>query len=293
MTNDIINSNVRIAISPLAYERLRLAKDREMLCDYNNGKIYIKNGDNIYDITSKIKETIVREGMSVNNCTVFIEDIGNVQVGDAISHIMYNLINITDKGSESGELISGYNVDFTSITNKDKLIQIVGFSSAADNTIPVKIGDTIEWRPYSSGEDTDVHVYDVEPIENTLQLLGKQVQRTNELDHDIQLNIYTPVVRSEYFHFKWKLNTSYDFNLELIFQPNIIFEYSSDAAVDKGCTYIFDFDTFNYGQSWLVKKTKYNQDTYTESIVNAIKDRVYNKDEVNALISWLTPEDQG
>lgn len=294
MNNDITDSNVRIAVSPLPYERIQLAKERELLCDYNNGRIYIKNGENVYDITSKIKEAITNEGMLIDKCTVFVQDLGTILIGDALEHIMHSLINITDIGSEPGELVTGYNVDFMSITNKDKKIQLVGFSNAADNTVPVKLGDTITWKTYSSGGGggggEDLVVYDVSPDMGILQLLGKQIQRTSGLASSMTVQVYPPVCGSQYFAFKWRLDTS-AYPLVLEFQPNVVFEYKSDASVDSGSTYVFEFETYNYGQSWLVKKTKYNQDSYTNALVDAISPKVYTKDEVNALISWLTPED--
>ena len=295
MNNDITNSNVRIAVTPLPYERIQLAKERELLCDYNNGRIYIKNGENVYDITSKIKEAIVQEGMSIDNCTVFVQDLGTIVIGDALEHIMHSLINITDLGTEPGELVTGYNVDFMSITNKDKKIQLVGFSTAADDTVPVKLGDTITWKSYSSGGGgggggEDLVVYDVSPDMGILQLLGKKIQRTSGLSSSMTIQVYPPVCGNQYFSFKWRLYTSI-YPLILEFQPNVVFEYRSDATVDTGSTYVFEFETYNYGQSWLVKKTKYNQDNYTDALVNAISPKVYTKEEVNALISWLTPEE--
>ena len=49
---------IRIPVVPLSYANKNLALDNEIMIDYENGDILIKNGDNAVSMSEKIKEKI-------------------------------------------------------------------------------------------------------------------------------------------------------------------------------------------------------------------------------------------
>jgi hypothetical protein len=282
----ITNNNTRIAVTPLAIEHIALAENRELICDYNEGKLYIKNGDNLYDITSKVIETITRDGAAIDKCTVIVEGVGRVYIGTALSQIMNSLIDIVDVGTEPEQIMAGYQIDYITITNKNKKIQLAGFANAPDNTVATKVGDTLQWLPPQGGEG--VTVYEVIPENNILQMLNKAVQHTSNLD-DTYLNLEVrmpPIVASEYFVFRWRLDT-HNYAVDLDFSENVGFEYATDGIVEENSTYVFEFETYDHGMTWLAKMTKFHQPKYDQTIINTVLPMFYTKEQIEAFLSWI------
>ena len=281
----ITTNNTRIAVTPLAIEHIALAENRELICDYNAGKLYIKNGDNLYDITSKVIETISREGMAIDNCTVVVEGVGLIKIGRALSQIMNSLIDITDVGTEPEQILAGYQIDYITITNKNKKIQIAGFANAPDNTVATKVGDTLQWLPPQGGEG--VTVYEVIPEDGIVQLLNKAVQHTSNSDTFSNLEVrMPPIVASEYFTFRWRLDTG-DFGADLDFSESVGFEYATDGVIEDHSTYVFEFETYDHGITWLAKMTKFHQPKYDQTIIDLMLPKFYTKEQIDALMSWI------
>ena len=287
----ITNNNTRIAVTPLAIEHISLAEERELICDYNQGKLYIKVGDTLYDITAKVIEVITNEGTEIDNCTVYIDGVGRIKIGAAMNHIMNSLIDIVDLGTEPEQIIAGYQLDLITITNKNKKIQLAGFQSAPDNTVPTKVGDNLKWLPVQGG--TEVTVYEVTPGEHGLQMLNKPVQHTSNLDTFQKIDVHMPVmITSEYFSFRWRLDTG-DYGLDLDFAQNVGFEYETDGVVSEHSTYVFTFETYDHGVTWLAKMCKFQQPKYVQTIVDAVAPKFYTKEQIEAFLSWVVYDDTG
>ena len=94
-----MSNNVRIPVKPLSIEHIQLAEDRELICDYEKGKLYLKYNDKIVDITKELADRLIEEGMPIDKCTINIEGLGVVDLSQAITHIMSNVIKITNVGT--------------------------------------------------------------------------------------------------------------------------------------------------------------------------------------------------
>ena len=294
-----INNNTRISVTPLSIEHLRLAKDKELICDYSRGTLYIKSKDKLMNITDKLKELLIREGMNLDYCPITIEGIGTINLAVAMSHIMSNLISITDMGSEPGQMISGYDLDYTTLTNKNKKLQLVGFEDAPNGSIPMKVGDLLVWRSLTGvipGEDDDEiggssdMVYTINPENNIVAMQQKSVQHTSNLDENsTDLEIRMPTCDTQYYMFKWRLDTS-NYDTTVTFPESVGFEYDDDNIIETNSIYVYTFETWNYGRTWFAKRIKYNKPTYADSILEAINPRIYTKDQIDVLLSWIEHE---
>ena len=280
-----MNNNVRIPVKPLPMEHIQLAENRELICDYANAKLYIKYDDKLVDITQELGKHLIEEGMPIGKCTLEVEGLGTVDLSYAIDHIISNLMKITDVGNQETQIISGFNIDYGSITNKNKKLQIVGFDSAPNGTSPYKINGSLVWATSASAAG-ETNVYDVVPKENSLQLSANSVQHTSNLDSNLDLKVSMPIVSTKYFKIRWRLDTN-DNETTLSFPSNIGWEYDDSEIVEINSIYIFEFETWDFGSTWLGRVTKYNQPTVSEVLLDNIRESVYTKEETEALLSWI------
>lgn len=137
----------RIPIIPLSYSSKHLAKKKELLFDYDKGKLYVVSAEDksiIFDITSQIIAEINKEGVDVNNFVVTIEGIGKVNLSEFLSNLNSNMLQAFEE-----EPIKTYSptvrFDNTSLILFDGQAAINGFTNAKDGTYPVKKDGYVQW----------------------------------------------------------------------------------------------------------------------------------------------------
>ena len=292
-----INNNTRISITPLSIEHIRLAKDKELLCDYARGTLYIKYKDKLMNITDKLKEILIRDGMNLDYCPITIEGMGTINLSVALSHIMNNLVTVTDLGSEPGQIISGYDIDYITLTNKYKKLQIVGFRDAPEGSVPMKVGGLLVWKNINGAipdddEEIGGNADMVETItvgaNGVVQMVQKSVQHTNNLNETNSiLEVKMPNnIETQYYMFKWRLDTA-NYDSSVTFPSSVGFEYDDDDKIEPNSIYVYTFETWDWGQTWFAKRMQYNKPEYAETILNAISPRIYTRDQIDTLLSWI------
>lgn len=154
--NDLEQLNSRIPVQPLPYENRALATERELLVDYKDGKLFVvSDTGQIIDISAKLAE-LVQNGNS-SNSEITIEGLGTVKLARLLELLWENRITFTASEQTGVYLPRNKQVDFKSIEIKDNKIQVSNFDMADNNTIPIKIGDTIYWRRAATADSTELH----------------------------------------------------------------------------------------------------------------------------------------
>ena len=95
----MLNSRARIPVIPLSYADRHLAVEKELVVDYETGKIYIISSQNrevIFDITEIIKKEASEA--AGDNITVEIEGIGHTDIGTILNKLYKS--SITSSNSE-------------------------------------------------------------------------------------------------------------------------------------------------------------------------------------------------
>lgn len=292
-----MNKNSRVPVVPLPIELGGSAINKELVIDYTLGKLYIKTETGLIDITEKLKEQIISGNITLNNSVVYVEGYGNVKLGDFVLNIMTKSLIATNPGEEL-PMIDGYEFDFLSITNKNKKLQIVGYDRALVGSVPYKSTNGLIWQiPESggggSGDGSSVIAYEIPVSEDgKVGLIAKPVQYTSNINSNIMITF--PVIGTSYLKITWKMTTGENTTL-LSFPSNITWELEDDWVVDPSSTYIFIFESFDYGTTWLAKRTKYGKtqgDAYIT--VRRAEETLYTKTEVDQKLSWInenTPQD--
>lgn len=180
-----IADSSRIPIQALPYENKALAENRELLIDYSNGNMYVvSDKGEIIDITAKITKLI--DGSNTSNSEVTIDGLGTIKLGRLLELLWENRMTFSSSEQTSIYLPRGKQVDSKSIVIKDNLIQISNFDGADNNTIPVKIGNTIYWRKAASADSTELSPTqgDGDSIEyknGTLSIVGFDEAHSNQV----------------------------------------------------------------------------------------------------------------
>ena len=276
-----ITEKARIPVIALSYEDKDIAKKKELLVDYKKGGIYVVDAEDrtiIHDLSKLIAENYLNK-IDGNNTYVTIEGIGLVNLADILK-ILYDsriqLINIVDDVISLPKEVS---FDNRSIGIAGYSVEVFGFHNAKPLSIPrvSEDGSRIEWvngvedeRP---GGDIGIaneppggfepplgavqNVLYIYPTEDNIILYNKPQQFTaiNEALLEKYL-IKTPLTQMQYAKFEWRLDTEVDLNL--VWEDNLIWiTPKPEGALIAGSTHIFSMNTWDYGNTWIVRYIGY------------------------------------
>lgn len=269
---------VRFPVIALDYNDKAKAIKYEMIINYSTGDIYINlpNGT-LLDITASIKEQIAN--MQGDNLPVTIEGIGVVTLSTILLSMIQkidNQIDVLDEGQDNiNYLPIPGTLDKASLSQtSDSIIQIKGFNDAGSLTIPRKnsAGTNVEWvsleqmiqdnnEDPNSYDPTDGQSGKVDTIEATngkLYLRLDKKQKTINPRQEV-INVIIETIVDEYGYIDWLLKVGTNVPI-LRFDSNVIFEYNNDTQpVDANAYYLYKFETFDSGTTWLAKYTQFNK----------------------------------
>lgn len=263
-------TNERVPVIPLDYTEKELALKKELILDYTNYRIYVVDSEDrsvIHDLTQVLIDEYLTN-IDGDNVWVTIEGIeGKVNLSQILSDLYKSKIEIVN--TLPSELMTPTNIrfDHTSITVTDNTISMYGFKDAKPLSTPRKgLSGTIEWITGEDDLSPDLkksNVIYIYPNKDQITLFQKNQQYTilSQYVKEDNLDIHLLKTNEEYFQIKWRVDSAIDANISFPDDTtNISWYDGDDNAVDQVnayATYLFTFDTWDYGTSWTIKCESY------------------------------------
>jgi len=263
----------RIPSTPLDYKYKHKAGPNELLVNYDgDGKInrlYITDKDiNFIDITEQIIDLI--NNADAKNSTVNIENYGTVNLQDFVN-LLYNKTNnsvqMIDLGMNIKYIEKENTIDNKSLSIKNKSVQIYGFDTAADNTSPVKIGNTIIWvgnstninnsGDNSSENPTDGNIYSCTTqniVAGKVYLQASLRQKTIFPQRDFR--VILPKTQDEFSQIQWNIKTNNTVPI-ITFSDNCLWKSIANSKLKENVNHIYKFVTYDHGTTWLASSEVY------------------------------------
>lgn len=295
----------------LDYNNKQNAVKKEMIINYSTGDIYIASPNDpsvLIDVTAKIKESV--QNIQGDNIPVTIDGIGVI----TLNKLLIEIINKVDNGLEVEALGSsgikyllkpGSVDDTTIIQDDDSVIKIKGFNEASTLMIPRKGEDGgLEWVTLTqlaqdvanAAQDApnpidglSEKIYTIEATNQKIYLRMDARQKTIN-PQQTNLNVILPVIVDDYANAVWLLQLGNNVP-KLNFDSNVIFEYNGYyQPVNPNSYYLYKFETFDAGATWLGKYRPFNIPLSGSDVDNVkqsyLSDHYYTKEQVDDLISW-------
>ena len=116
----------RLPFRPLSYENVDMAFNRELIADYTNGNLYLKDDTgNIIDLSKKISQTIVESGDIAMYLNVTYTGFDGEETTVTINAAVIDLVNKIKEQQTVIDAITGQETDPGQITIQIKPTQIV------------------------------------------------------------------------------------------------------------------------------------------------------------------------
>lgn len=303
-----ITDQARIPVIALSYDDKDMAKEKELLIDYKNGGIYVVDAEDrniIHDLTKLIAENYLNN-ISGDNTYVNIEGLGIVNLASILKLLYNSRMEASMSLDDAVALPTGVEIDNASITIAGNKLEVYGFHDALPLSTPrvSEDGTRIEWvggldespRP---GDDTEIfdeppggfeppkgarqNVLYIYPTESTIILYNKPQQYTPIKADAIQesYKILLPTSLDQYAVFYWRLDSEAAHALQ--WPTNITWLNPKPEEAEANGVFIFEFQTWDYGNTWIVSYIHYiyTGDTSDENISTA----VYYTDEEGSILT--------
>lgn len=213
----------RIPIIPLSYSERDKAVKKELLVDYDNGKIYVVSAHDksiIYDLTRQVAEYLAEVGLSADKLFVDINGIGIINLGDYLNILQDDRITIIEYETE----LNLHNIKIT----KQEAVEVKPTGNTINLTDDAKQYTTI----------TNSNNYTV-----VLPATGTTTYMTFEWK--LSTTLGKPGITFQ-GNIKWVGGT-----------PNIGASDISNIKLDTEYVNIIEFTTWDGGATWLAKITTY------------------------------------
>lgn len=274
-----MEENGRFPIIPLDYKDRNIAHKKELLIDYDTGRLYVVSADNksvVFDVTEQILNVVGSE-VKGDNIAINIDSLGKVNLKKFILDLKNNSLHTTPLQGKGG--VGTFAYDFRSISNKDNIVQMHNFWNAKPGQVPTVDGNgVLVWSELGS-------FYSVIHVEEDPTGVYVLSNRYNESTVDSNV-IFKLEAEQPYAIISWKVVSGETTpNIELAPGFEIVKEYESDLNMPANSTFIFEFETFDHGQTWYEKVKKYipgNDIVSTEYI----EEHIYSKEEVDEKLAW-------
>lgn len=274
-----MEENNRFPLIALDYKDRNIANKKEILVDYDTGRIYIVSADNksvVFDITEQILSLVGNE-VKGDNITINVDSLGKVNLKKFILDIKSKSLHTTKLQGEGG--VGTFAYDFKSISNKDNVVQIHNFWKAQPGQVPtVDSNGVLVWSEIGSF----YNVIHVDPDDNGVFVLNNRYNEST-IDTYAMLKLET---EQQYCVMSWKI-VSGDVKPTIELDPSfeMVKEYESDFDMPANSTFIYEFETFDQGNTWYEKVKKYVPGNDIVS-VEYITEHVYDKREVDEKLMW-------
>lgn len=279
----------RIPVTPIDFDSIDVAGAGEIAIDFKSGNIYAKDkdGKGVIDFTKSIRDNLKDI------------DAGNINVNvDGSDKPLPEVINNIEQQSKSNPSIisagmdvyipKGFTYDLHSIIPKNGFIQLTGFDNAEYGDIPIKDknGDLF-WikvpEQFLNEEPTDgmsAKVYQIDNDNGYIYLLASKHQRTTNIL--IKSSVVLPKTIDEYSKIIWRLETND--NIDFTFPSNISWEYDSGYSPTANSTQVYEFETWDYGNTWYGVAKRHNSQTVVSQ--DYIQQNYYSKEDMDSKLSW-------
>lgn len=297
-TEEVLSILGRIPVAPLSYKEKDKAQPGELMMDYDDdiGHLYMKSKttDEILDLDRNIgdindttaddvKVTIDGETTTLYELLLYMK----VQIGRSVKATLLD-----------GDVVytqKRYAYDQNSIeTNLDN-IQISGFNTAPELSIPMKKDGKTVWVAISefAGNGTSIPggsnaddglvstVIDLQPLNDKIYLLASKKQVSKYLPKSYK--VYLPKTMDSYSEINWALLTN-NYAPKLSFQTNVIWMYKDYNQPSVNNTNVYVFKTWDNGATWYAEINKYNKDS--------VKDDDGNNVDVDTLSKFFPTRDE-
>jgi len=264
----------RIPISPLDYKDKHLAKPKELVINYETGDIYIASPTGeLIDVTSEIKNAI--DNIGGDKIEITIPGLGTINLTEYLIQIktaIDNSLQVVDSNRTMHYIPKASKLDGSSIESKYSFIQIVGFDTARELTVPQKKNGSIVWtdlpiagdNPDGSGggipdnEDStkSTRVEKIEPVNGRVNLKAIKRQMTTNMHENA--TIILPKTLDEFCEIYWHIIT-YSFKPEFKFGENILFRNNRGVQPAANSHQIYKFITWDAGNTWMAEYSAYGE----------------------------------
>ena len=303
-----ITDKARIPVIALSYSDKDIAKEKELLLDYEKGGLYVVDANDrtiIHDLSKLIADNYL-SNIDGNNTYVNIEGIGVVNLATILKLLYDSRIELVNSVDDSMAIPSEVSFDNASVTVANNKVEVYGFHNALPLSTPrvSEDGSRIEWvggveenkvggdldkvddppggyEPPLGAKQNVVYIY---PKDATIILYNKPQQFTaiNEVVYD-SYNIKFPLTMMQYAKFYWRLDTEVAVNLK--WQGNLTWLNPRPNNTAPNNIYIFECQTWDYGNTWIVKYINYEY--ILQDITGLLPDGIYFTDENGNLLTNL------
>lgn len=287
---DINKKFHRIPVSPIPYTSRHKAGPYEFVVDYTGEKnyhIFITDKDkNLIDLTEKIEYMI--KHAEASDSEVIIENFGTINLQEYLNYVQNNLNNtvkMIDIGCNTNYIQKENKIDKKSIEIVDYKIQIKGFNSASDGSIPMKQGQDIIWTNNvgSSGDniiggggDSSTGENPTDGLNSSKCILQNIVNNKVYLQASLKqktvfptkdFSVIVPKSQDEFAQIWWHVKTN-DVAPNVEFSNNCYWKSLKDARLFANTNHLFKFVTFDNGTTWLAESVVYK---FSNEYVNTNK----------------------
>lgn len=304
-----LNDYVRFPIKALPYERKDEAIAKELIIKYSTGDIYIKSSDGtLMDVTNAIKEKI--QNIQGEDIPIVIDGIGSIKLNTLILDMIYKIDNSIDSielGNPKVYKEQDGTIDRSSIgLNSNGFVEVKGFEQGPKNGIFIKndagVAEfvTLAELAQISNDDPDQSdpnqnnglketVPSIEATNGKIYLRTNTKQKTTNPQQSTLYPILPPII-DDYSRIDWMLKLGNNVPT-FKFDTNVIFEYKNYFQPSIGNNvYLYIFETYDNGATWLGRFIPFNKDLNTSDVDNVkssyLSNNYYTKLQVDDLISW-------
>lgn len=269
-----LSDNIRIPIIPLPIEYEDLKTTGEIMIDFNKKRIMVVDSVNP-DIVHDISEWVAENIDNINGDTIIINIDGTGET--TLKEIIEKLFTTIDESTIEAVDVPGLSFyagesDIDNITlaptGSNGHLEIKGFFSAKNGTLPVKIAGEIKWLSpnelefkgsgggsTNTGNDSDSsidmsygNVYELSPVDVVLYPIISERQISNNLKGSYDLIL--PKSEFSYIKIEWIIKVG-DEQLTLNYNNNIAFNVDNYTTFKPNTTYKLVFVSMTKGFDWI------------------------------------------
>lgn len=279
-----MENNDRIPLIALDYSQRHLAHRKEIMIDYNTGRIYVvsaKDKSVIFDITERILDQIAT-GIPGDSLVVTVEGVGTVNLKQFIINLRSNMLNAnTFKGKHC---VPSYAIDQQSIVNKDGIIQIYDYWKAEEDMIPMKKDGILRWDRVDALDP----IVDKVPDGNYEVVLDAPRCKTTVTAGALVNLVTRSDKKNRRCKIEWVVLSGNTIpTIKIKDGINIFCEFEADFTMKANSMHVYTFETWDGGSIWFESVKKYGKYVTDAQITrDYLINNYYTKGEVEDRLKW-------
>lgn len=251
----MLYDNARVPVVALDYTERQMAKPKEFLVDYNDGRLFVmsKDGSRVIDITNTIANYI-KGDLNVSDIVVSVEGVGDITLKEILEELLASETSFFMEEEQS--FAPDVKIDNASLKIKDLVMQIDNFDIAEEGSFPQKKNGRIQWMSSITAEVNSVSPMSTfnDGSSSVLVLEGNKNYKLN--DANVSTTIALDDVNTNYANTKLMINIGYTIPT-FLYNENIKWENGNPPAFNINTIVVLEFETFDKGANWLGSVKKY------------------------------------